>query len=345
MRVMVVRPGPHYSVADVHHGLVKGLMRNGVDVIDFRYDNLLDLFGCVGIKRNGRWHGAFDEVGAATMAGEHLQAAVFRALPDAIVLMSCFWIPPEVLHVLRKRQPKLVAWFTESPYEDDKQLQIAQWCDSVVVNDPKNLELFRVACRAAEYIPHAYDPDIHHPGKGRVEWACDVAFSGTGFPSRLEFFEQVDWSGIDLRLAGMWKLLEGGHRLDRHMVHPLDECLENTDTADLYRSCRASFNLYRQETTEGGTNDGWAMGPREVELAACGTFFLRDPRPESDEIFPMLPTFTDAGDFGDKLRWWLAHDRQREQAAQAARAAIADRTFTSSAQRLLSLVDATPVAA
>lgn len=33
------------------------------------------------------------------------------------------------------------------------------------------------------------------------------------------------------------------------------------------------------------------------KLAACGTFFARDPRPEGDELFPMLPTFTDPGEF------------------------------------------------
>jgi spore maturation protein CgeB len=344
MRVMVVRPGPRYSVADVHHGLVKGLQRCGVEVIDFRYDNLLELFGHVSIKRKGRWVGAFDEAGGATMAGEHLQAAVFRALPDAIILMSCFWIPPDVFAVLRKRQPRLIAWFTESPYEDDKQLGIAQWCDSVVVNDPKNLDLFRTVCRSAEYIPHAYDPDIHFPGEGRPEWACDVGFAGTGFPSRFEFVNAVDWSGIDLKLAGMWKLAEGTP-IEARMIHPIDECLDNVDSATLYRSSRASFNLYRQETTPGSTADGWAMGPREVELAACGTFFLRDSRPEGDEAFPMLPTFTDAGDFGEKLRWWLAHDSQREAAALAARAAIQDRTFTASARRLLAMVEAAPIAA
>ena len=344
MRVMVVRPGPRYSVADVHNGLVKGLRSLGAEVIDFKYDNLLELYGHVAIKRKGRWQPVFDEAGGAAMAGEHLQAAVLRALPDVIVLMSCFWIPPEVLHVLRKRQPRLVAWFTESPYEDDKQLQVAAWCHAAVVNDPKNLAKFRSVCRAADYIPHAYDPDVHRPGPGRQDWACDVAFAGTGFPSRWEFLQAVDWSGVDLKLGGMWNCTEDSP-FEANVVHPLDECIDNHDAVTLYHSAKASFNLYRQETTPGGEADGWAMGPREVELAATGTFFLRDSRPEGDEVFPMLPTFSGPEDFGEKLRWWLAHDRQRTNAALAARTAIADRTFANSARRLLSLVESTPIAA
>jgi hypothetical protein len=76
-----------------------------------------------------------------------------------------------------------------------------------------------------------------------------------------------------------------------------------------------------------------------VELAAAGTFFLRDPRPEGDELFPMLPTFDGPADASEKLRWWLARDAQREKAAAGARAAIAGRTFEANARRLLQLLD------
>jgi hypothetical protein len=81
------------------------------------------------------------------------------------------------------------------------------------------------------------------------------------------------------------------------------------------------------------------MGPREVELAACGSFFMREPRGEGDDLFPMLPTFTTPAEFESQLRWWLAHPQERKAAAVAAQAAIADRTFTNTAARLLSIVD------
>jgi hypothetical protein len=152
---------------------------------------------------------------------------------------------------------------------------------------------------------------------------------------------RVDWSDIDLRLGGYWK---GGTRWHPHLVHDPDECMHNADTVALYQSAKASWNLYRRESTWPGGSEGWAMGPREVELAATGTFFLRDPRPEGDEVLPMLPTFTDPGEFGDKLRWWLSHDDARQEAATAARAAIADRTFANSAARLLSTVETTKAA-
>jgi hypothetical protein len=80
------------------------------------------------------------------------------------------------------------------------------------------------------------------------------------------------------------------------------------------------------------------MGPREVELSAIGCFWLRDPRPESDETFPMLPAFSSPHELGEKLRWWCAHDMERQQAAQMAREAVAGWTFERRAEQLLALI-------
>jgi hypothetical protein len=77
------------------------------------------------------------------------------------------------------------------------------------------------------------------------------------------------------------------------------------------------------------------MGPREVEMAACGLPFLRDPLAEGDEVLPMLPTFESAGDASEKLRWWLDHPNERWRAGKLAREAVADRTFENAARGLL----------
>jgi hypothetical protein len=122
------------------------------------------------------------------------------------------------------------------------------------------------------------------------------------------------------------------------MAHDTDECCDNPVTVDLYTSTMVSANLYRKEASHSA--DGWSMGPREVELAACGTFFLREPRGESDQVLPTLPTFTDPGDFTDKLRWWLAHPHARTEAARLARQAVAGRTFSSNAAQMLTRLGA-----
>jgi hypothetical protein len=81
------------------------------------------------------------------------------------------------------------------------------------------------------------------------------------------------------------------------------------------------------------------MGPREVEMAACGLFFLRDPRVESDAVLPMLPAVTTPEDASEQLRWWLARDSEREALAAMAREAVANRTFRNNAIGVLKLLD------
>jgi spore maturation protein CgeB len=116
-------------------------------------------------------------------------------------------------------------------------------------------------------------------------------------------------------------------------------CVDNDQTAGIYRQSRCGINFYRREAEDAHAGEGWAVGPREVELAACGTWFTRDPRPESDELFPMLPAFTGPAEASEQIRWALAHPGAREKAAALAREAITDRTFTSHARRLLAILD------
>jgi len=155
--------------------------------------------------------------------------------------------------------------------------------------------------------------------------------------------EQVDWTGIDVLLGGHWRDIPEGSPLLPILGDHLDRCVDNTETVDVYRSTQMSANLYRREAEQDDLVAGWAMGPREVELAATGTPYLADPRGEVTEVLPMVPTFDGPGDFGEKLRWWLGHPSERERLAADACEAVADRTFRNAAARLLTELDRLPV--
>lgn len=340
-KVLVVHPGPAFSVADVHHGLVKGLRANGCEVGTFNLDDRLEFYARAHVKRDdGSYTKAFTGPAANEMAVAGIEQVCYEWWPDIVILVSGFFIPPRLWAILNERPHHVVYWCTESPYEDDRQARGARYADTVILNDPTNLDRYRTDVNGRTfYLPHSYDPDIHHPGPPSPDLACDFAFVGTGFPSRVEWLEQVDWTGIDANLAGHWKIVNYDSPLDPLLMHPRDECIPNVEAARLYRSAKASLNLYRREHTEESHADGWAIGPREVELAACGTFFFRDPRPEGDELFPMLPTVTDPDQFSKELRWWLDHPDERQAAADKARAVVADRTFEATTGRLLELVE------
>lgn len=327
MRALICHPGPEFSVSDVYDGWLKGLKGNGIDVATLNLNERLSFYGAAKIERDGRYLSAFEGTDVARMAALGLKAAMYDWWPDVLFVVSAFFVPRDFYTVFRARGHKVVIIHTESPYEDDRQIERAQYADLNIINDPTNLERFRKAGPTI-YLPHGYDPDRHFPRPAQPEYASDFCFVGTGYPSRVSFFEQVDWSGLAATFAGNWQATSETSPLRALISHPIDECCPNSEAVKLYTSTKVSANLYRREAQRSELSDGWAMTPREVELAATQTFFLRDPRGEGDELLPMLPTFGGPEEFGDLLRWWVAHDDERTAAARAARRAIAGHTFT-----------------
>lgn len=338
---MVVHPGAAFSVQDVFTGWVRGLHANGVETGAYSIVTRADFFREARIPRDdGTWWSPFTPDDAWQLALDGLPAELWKHHPvDVVLIVSGFYVPVDLMRMIRARGIKVVLLFTESPYEDDTQVSRAHEADLVLVNDPTNLDVFRAVNPNSHYQWHCYDPAIHSPGPTLPDHASDFCFVGTGFPSRIRFLEAVDWTAIDVALAGMWETLDANSPLRQYVAHPIDECCANTTTVDLYRGTRLSANLYRQESERPELATGWAMGPREVELAAIGTPFLREPRPEGDALFPFLPRFTDPTEFGDLVRWHLARPDVLAALGAQASAAVHDRTFANSAARMLQLLN------
>ncbi len=350
MRILVVHPGAQFSVSDVYTGWVEALRGYGQTVQEFNLGELLTFYdsaylmtGTKSMQGLEQFRKAFTHESAIHASVDRLIGTIWKFGPEVIFMVSGFFIAYELLDVLKRRGYKIVMLHTESPYEDGRQLERAVRCDISLVNDPTNLESFRKASKYAQYMPHAYRPSLHKPGPSVPQLVNDFCFVGTGYQSRIEFFEKMDFGDLDVFLAGNWVPLEETSPIFRYLAHDKDECLDNDQTVQVYRSSECGMNLYRREIDDQdryATIEGWAMGPREIEMAATGLFFLRDRRPESDEILHMLPAFSDPGEATDLLRWAHANPVKCAELAGKARAAIADRTFANHAKIVLELLEA-----
>jgi spore maturation protein CgeB len=345
VRWLVIQPGPSFSVADVYNGWVEALKGLGEQVMEYSLDHRLTFYDNAlidsGIKDDqGRTavRKALTREEAVERAADGLLGACYRWWPHVILCTSAFFTPPWMLEIMRSRGHKIVMLFTESPYQDGMQLRMAHYAHLSLLNDPANIETYRGIGRA-EYMPHAYRPAVHYPPAPGTAALWDLVFIGSGFPSRVAFFEQMNLDGLAVRLAGPWLGLPEDSPLRDYTDTDPEGCVDNTDTADAYRRARCGINFYRREAEDAHTGQGWATGPREIEMAACGLWFARDPRPESDGLFPMLPAYTSPGEAGEIIRWALAHPGDRAAAAAKARAAVAGRTFEANARRLLALLD------
>lgn len=342
MKWVVVAPGPQFSVQDVYAGWVEALRELGQQVAEFNLDDRLAFYSNALIEQSdGTIRRAVDRDGAARLASDGLRGVLYQTDPDVLLVISAFFVNPAILDEARRKGTRVVIIFTESPYEDDKQLKLAEHADLVLLNDPTNAGLFNEITRAL-YLPHAYRPSVHHPPRVMVD-PLDFSFVGTGYPSRITFLEQMHdletFEGLHVELAGHWQGLAEDSPLRRYVHHDLRYCVDNEETAHLYRRTLVGMNLYRREADRPELAEGLTMGPREVEMAACGLFFLRDRRPEGDHVLHMLPRFDEPAEAGELLRYYLRKDDVREDLARQAREAVADLTFHNHAAQLLRLME------
>jgi spore maturation protein CgeB len=340
VRIVVAQPGPDWSVHDVYAGWCEALRLLGHQVYEFNLNDRLVFYDRAFMEvAEGEYRKAVpDGDRVAELAVNGLAAMLWKVRPDVLLVVSGFFIPGDMLDHARRYGTKVVLLHTESPYEDDRQLELAGHVDLNMLNDPTNMAIFNLRGPTV-YMPHAYRPAVHKPGPVQPDLASEFCFVGTGFPSRIRFLEAMNLDGIDVALAGNWQRLDEDSPLRKYVAHDISQCLDNADAIGMYQSAEASINLYRREADSPDHIEGWSMGPREVEMAACGLFFLRDPRPEGDQVLSMLPTFATPEDASEQLRWWLAHPDERNDAAALAREAIADRTFQNHAARMLRLIE------
>jgi spore maturation protein CgeB len=348
-RILLVQPGPDFSVADVYRGWLKALRKQGHQVMVYQTNERLIFYGNAVFQDKEQppcEHGYGpvrkampDPEMIAQMATKGLFEACYTFWPDVIFFISAFFQAGQTLQILRSRGHKIVMLHTESPYQDDEQMMRGSFASLNLLNDPTNIKKWKELGPVA-YVPHSYDSDVHFPAYPR-DYKIDFSFIGTSFISRLKFFSEMSFEGIDTVFGGNgWDTVPPEYQhLWRYLGHRPDECVDNTEVARIYRQTKAGINIYRREGEEQHQGEGWAMGPREVEMAACGLFFIRDPRPEGDEVFQMLPQFTSPAEAEEELRWWLAHDSVREEAADLALTAVQDRTFDAQCRTVLGYME------
>lgn len=353
MRILMVHPGPEFSVADVFNGWRKAFEAQGHQVHVFNTNDRLSFYSQTSIpdftsggrsepcKECGqpKFKNAMTKEDAVVAAMQGLTHDLYTVSPHMVVFVSAFFTPAWVFDLIRQRRHKLVIIHTESPYQDDEQLMRSQYATLNLLNDPVNLEEY-AALAPSMYMPHSYDPDIHYPGRVNGK-DLDFSFIGTMFKSRMEFFEELFSSlNIDSMKIALGGAAWDGAHLDnspllRYVGHPRDEAVDNQETADTYRRSRLGINFYRRESEKAHMGEGWAIGPREVEMAACGIPWLRDPRGESDELFPFLPVFKTIEEAADLMGWYLSDEDRRGALGWKARNAIRDRTFLNHANMLM----------
>lgn len=352
MRILTVDPGASYSTKDVSDGITTALEAQGHEIIRFRLDQR--------IARAGSWlfHNWRKQVKAGrdltkpTPADVQYQAGVdvlersLRHMPDWVLIFSAMYLHPDLIIMLHRAGQRVAVLLTESPYDDDRQARILPFVQQAWTNERASVPLLRAVNPNVDYLPHAIDPARHTPDL-TVPFGTphhDVVHVGTLFQERKELLEQVDWTGIDLGLYGTFDLLGPRHPLRRFIAGSVQD---NARTAQLYRAAKIGLNINRRSMGFGRDapriERAESLGPRVLEMAATGTFFLTDHRAEFDDLFPhgiRPPVYFSPSDLEGLIRYWVAHNAEREALAARLPDAVSDQTFAARARQIAERLEA-----
>ena len=337
MRILIVHPGPDYSVSDVYTGIADAMRRTGHEVIKYESGNRLYWAGDYLTyiwrkqKRQGIDRPKPNDLDFIYLASQGIIERALRFNVDWVFIVASAWTHPDVLGMLRTAGIRTAILFTESPYEDDTwQLLRSAEVDACWTNERASVPAFREHNPHSYYWQHALDPARHTAQAEEIGvLAHDVVFVGTGFPERVEMLSAVNWDGIDFGLYGAWEKMGSRHGLRQYLrAGPIP----NATTAALYRAAKVGVNIHRSSVDFRRDSEritgAESMGPRCYELAACGAFFITDYRPEVAEVFgDVIPTFTDAQEMEGLIRYYLAHDDERKERASALPGLVAEHTF------------------
>ncbi len=263
----------------------------------------------------------------AKQASEGVLAEALYFNADVVFIVSGLNFHPIGSWLLHRVGIHASVVLTESPYDDVNQADFVSAHPTMTVFTN---ERSSARNRGWNYLPHAYDPDVHKPSEPDMNSECDVLMVGTGWEERQALLEAVDWTGIDVRLYGVWPTVT-----DKSPIHKFiwPVCVDNTQVPAMYSGAKIGINLHRS------ADGAESLNPRLYEGAACGMFQLSDWRPELDEVFDgSIPTFTSAERLEAQIRYYLTHDPERRALAAAAREAASACTFDQRAAGVLAAI-------
>jgi len=343
MRVLLVYPGPLFSVYDVARGYERGLAEAGADVGVYPYHNWLKFYHVT----FGLWNGQEDvtpigDDAAHLVASEHVVIKAVDVVPDVVLIVAGLALHRRAFELLAHLSLPVAVLLTESPYEDGTQLEMMRKGHVALAFTNERTSAASLEAEAGVrtlYLPHAYDPARHWPRRVNGDYYTDVFFHGTMWPERERMRESIIDLPYNIHFAGVET-----RDKPRPLMRVLADTIDNEDMPLWYSGTRIALNHHRQFCTVGedrehylSTGEAESLGPRAYEIAACGAFQLcDDSRAELGDVFgDSVATYAGIDDLRDKIEYYLWHDTERREMARAARERVRGCTFADRAREIV----------
>lgn len=336
MKLLVVHPGASWATHDVHVGVVEGLRTLGVPLSEFRLDGRIE-------RTNGFLHYLWrkqkrerpelkwPKPTPTDVLYQASQGLVERALERGctdVLIVSAMFLLPDRLELARRAGLRVWLLCTETPYDIEQELRVAKLAHGVWTHERTAIDRFAAVSPCVGYLPHAWRDGIHNITFAPITDGPDVLFCGSFFKERIEWFEQIDWSGINLHLYGVADGLSKHSPIRQYFK---GEIIPNDQLPRLAQSSKIVMNLFRA-TTERAES----LNPRCYEMAASGVCMVSDARAELVEKFgDAVPMFSTPAEASTLIRDLIHDPQRRERCARMAAQSVAHDTWTHRAQQII----------
>lgn len=176
----------------------------------------------------------------------------------------------------------------------------------------------RIHARNRVFLPHGYDPDIHHPieldERDVAQLGCDVSFVATHMPVKEEVLDAL------LNLRPKLDLRIWGNQWEKCRSSRLRARASGSDARGLMYSkiiAASRINLAIMGVTKEARDE---TTTRTYEIAAVGGFMLHQRSPELLELFEEgkeVASFGSVQELAEKIDHYLAHPEERQAVAAA----------------------------
>ena len=244
--------------------------------------------------------------------------------PDLVIVLKGSYVEPSTLRRLRSETGAILVnyclddFFSLNPKGVTPQMRacITLW-DLIATTKRYNVpELAGAGARRAAFVRCGYDPLVHYPvtltPAEQGDWVSDVLFIGTYEKERADWLEALAApSQVNLRVYGNgWETVPRSSPLYRHIQ---GRPLYGQEKRLALAGARIALAFLRKVNRDTYTD-------RSFEIPACGAFMLAERSDEHRLLYQEgeeIACFDTPGELLKKVRYYLAHPRERANVAEA----------------------------
>ncbi|MGI4789434.1 MAG: CgeB family protein [Janthinobacterium lividum] len=247
-------------------------------------------------------------------------------------------ILPEAIDEIKAMGIVTVNWYCNGSYQLHLVREISAHYDWCLVPEKFRLKDYEAMGAHPLYCQEAANPDIYKPFDVAQEF--DAVFVGQAYGERPAAIKFLHDSGIDVRVWGpgwrnfgpvsplrravRWgrRTLQGGSVPVTMPEVILGDPLSDEAMVKMYNRAKINLGFSSCGETHLGENRVLQVRLRDFEVPMSGGFYMVEYMEELEEFYEIgkeIICYQDMNDLAHKIKYYLAHDDEREQIRQAGR--------------------------